>query len=86
MTPTKQGLSPAALFFWFVVGLLLGIAFAGIITLFAWNVGLVAALGAFGVTVGKITFIQAAAINFGGLVIRSVIGRQSPAAGLGKSE
>ena len=59
-----NNMSPGAVIAWAIVGLVLLITLAGLITLFAWNTGVVAALGAFGVAVGQIGFIDAVAINF----------------------
>jgi len=60
----KPNISPGAVIAWGIVAVIAIVLIAGLVTLFAWNTGVVAALGAFGVAVGKVTFVEAIAINF----------------------
>lgn len=56
-----------------LAGALLGVLFVGVITMFAWNVGVVGVVAASGGAVGKIGLLTAIAANFAiGIVARIV--------------
>lgn len=56
------------------------VAVLGLITMFAWNVGVVALVAACGGEVSRISFLAAVAINFAIGVVRRVFACSTPAA------